>query len=279
VSDIGIRLDGLLLGLVMAAGAIVFAVIAAVAALRTLMTKPASKRSWKVAARSSGLAIIHAAGLVILVFYLEEYGAPMVGPDWLDWLAVPWLGLIVLGLILLVLSRQRTAARAHPEPAPHWRDMKPADLDGVVRVARLAFPDHFEDRASFAERLELYPRGCFTLEIAGEVAGYLIAYPWKAGSAPPLNSLIHALPPDADVLYLHDLALHPDARGGGLTSAIVERLAEQARDDGWSKIALVAVNHAAGFWSKMGFVAVDDPAMAEKLESYGGDAAYMTRPL
>jgi GNAT superfamily N-acetyltransferase len=158
-----------------------------------------------------------------------------------------------------------------------------ADLDGVVGVARIAFPDHFEDRSCFAERLELYPAGCFALEITGEITGavegYLIAYPWTAGSAPPLNSLIGTLPQHADVIYLHDLALHPRARGKGLTATIVERLAAQSQADGWAAIALVAVNRAAGFWSRMGFAVVDDPAMASKLASYGADAVYMQRSL
>jgi GNAT superfamily N-acetyltransferase len=279
VSDIGLRLDGLILGLVIAASAIMFAAISAVSALRTLLTKRAARRSWKIATRSLGFAIVYALCLIILVVYLDEHGAPIEGPDWLDWLSVPSLGFAVFGLVMLVRSRTRTVVIASPEQAPHWRNMETADLDGVVGVARVAFPDHFEDRACFAERLDLYPRGCFTLDIAGEVAGYLIAYPWKANSAPPLNSLIHALPPDANVIYLHDLALHPKARSRGLTSVIVERLAAQARGDGWKAIALVAVNRAASFWSKLGFVVFDDRAMVEKLASYGRDAAYMMRSL
>lgn len=162
-------------------------------------------------------------------------------------------------------------------PQAHWRRMEATDLDGVVHVARLAFPDHFEAPACFAERFALYPRGCFTLVADGEVMGYLIAYPWTADSAPPLNSLIHALPKAATILYLHDLALHPDMRGRGLTASVVERLVRQAREDGWDTIALVAVNQAAGFWERMGFAVVSEPALASKLASYGADAAYMTR--
>ena len=161
-----------------------------------------------------------------------------------------------------------------------WRPMLAGDLDGVVRVARLSFPDHFEDRACFAERFALYPQGCFVLDADdGQVAGYLIAYPWLQGSAPPLNTTIGSLPAGADVLYLHDLALHPDARGQGATAAIVERLADQARRDNWPRIALVAVNDATAFWQRMGFGIVEDPALAAKLASYGTDARYMIRAL
>jgi hypothetical protein len=107
VSDIAIRLDGLLLGMCMVAGAVLFAAISAAAALRT-WTKPKAKRSWKIAARSSGLAFINAVGLALLALYLSEYEAPAVGPGWIDWLSLPWLGSILFGLILLVRSRPRT---------------------------------------------------------------------------------------------------------------------------------------------------------------------------
>lgn len=161
-----------------------------------------------------------------------------------------------------------------------WRPMRPTDIDAVVEVARLSFPDHLEDRACFQNRLALYPRGCFVLaESEGAARGYLIAYPWKAESAPPLNTVIEGLPAEPDLIYLHDLALHPEARGGGVTGAIVERLAEQATEDGWPAIALVAVNDAVGFWSRHGFVGQPAEAMAAKLASYGADARYMLRPL
>jgi GNAT superfamily N-acetyltransferase len=155
--------------------------------------------------------------------------------------------------------------------------MRADDLDAVVEVARLSFPDHPEERACFQNRLALYPRGCFVLTDGGPGKGYLIAYPWRADAAPPLNSLIEGLPCDAALIYLHDLALHPDARGGGATGAIVERLAEQAAQDGWPAIALVAVNNAADFWTRHGFETRDPAGMAEKLASYGAGARYMVR--
>jgi predicted N-acetyltransferase YhbS len=162
----------------------------------------------------------------------------------------------------------------------NWRFMTPDDIDGVVAVARLSFPDHFEARECFAERQALAPEGCFVLsDKAGTVMGYLMAYPWKRDSAPPLDSLIGAVPRDAEVIYLHDLAVHPKTRGGGHTRAIVERLAEQARAAGWREIALVAVNAATAFWERHGFVAQNPPGMAGKLASYGDDARYMIRTL
>lgn len=164
--------------------------------------------------------------------------------------------------------------------ALNWHAMTESHLDGVVEVARLSFPDHPEERACFSNRLELHPQGCFVLgDKDGGVLGYMVAYPWTRGSAPALNALIPALPGDADLIYLHDLALHPDARGGGYTRPVVEQLADQARAAGWPALALVAVNDAAAYWGRLGFVEESPPGMVEKLASYGADARYMVRPL
>ncbi len=166
------------------------------------------------------------------------------------------------------------------KPRLSWRPMREADLDRVAEIAVLGFPDHFEGRPVFANRLELYPRGSFVLAVGeGPPLGYLIAYPMRRDTAPPLNTLIAAIPDGAELIYLHDLALHPDVRGGGHTATIVERLADQAETDGWPALALVAVNDAAGFWMKRGFETAASPGMAEKLASYGPDARYMVRPL
>lgn len=154
--------------------------------------------------------------------------------------------------------------------------MTAADLDGVVRVAAIAFPDHFESRACFAERLALCPELCFALEAGGAVAGYLIAYPWLMGQIPPLNSLLGRLPDDRRAIYLHDLALAPEARGGGHSREAVERLVAAARA---RTLTLVAVNESQAFWRSLGFSIDDDPALTSKLASYGPDARYMTRAL
>ena len=161
-----------------------------------------------------------------------------------------------------------------------WRSMTEDDIDGVVTVARQSFPDHFESRACFENRLALSPAMSFVLADADDtVRGYLFAYPWKGQTAPALNTLIEAIPADADRIYLHDLALDPAVRGGGHTRSIVERLVDQVRADGWTMMALVAVNDATAFWQRMGFNAVTSPELSAKLASYGDDARYMVREL
>jgi len=172
------------------------------------------------------------------------------------------------------------AAAEHPLPRLNWRPMTAADLDAVAALALVAFPDHFEGRACFDNRLRLHPSGCFVLaDEAGAVRGYLVAYPWRAGEAPALNTLVEALPADADLVYLHDLALHPRVRGQGWSRPAVERLAADARAAGWPALALVAVNDAAPFWARHGFAVEESPALARKLAGYGPGARYMVRPL
>ncbi|QDH74686.1 GNAT family N-acetyltransferase [Brevundimonas sp. M20] len=158
--------------------------------------------------------------------------------------------------------------------------MTVADLDAVAAIAVIGFPDHFEGRDLFENRLSLNPSGCFVLaDGPGEPKGYMVAYPWRPDSAPALNTLLGGVPSDASVMYLHDLALHPDARGGGYPGVVVEQLAAASKAAGWPAVALVAVNDAAPFWARHGFVVRETPEMAAKLASYGSDARYMVRPL
>lgn len=157
--------------------------------------------------------------------------------------------------------------------------MAAADLAAVVRVAVASFPDHFEGLACFAERLRLCPELCFSLELAGEVEGYLIAYPWPDGEVPPLNSLLGALPADRRAIYLHDLALAPAARGRGHAREALDRLVAAARSSGAQALNLVSVNGSQTFWRGFGFETHDSPVLRAKLASYGADARYMTRQI
>ena len=168
----------------------------------------------------------------------------------------------------------------HPLSGLNWRTMTVADLDAVTAIAAIGFPDHFEGRDCFENRLGLNPSGCFVLAGEGTVpVGYLVAYPWTEHAAPALDTLISAIPDDAAVMYLHDLALALPVRGAGWSRPVVERLAQEARAAGWPALTLVAVNDAAPFWERHGFEVIDPPGMADKLASYGADARYMIRHL
>jgi GNAT superfamily N-acetyltransferase len=156
--------------------------------------------------------------------------------------------------------------------------MAPADLPAVGALAERIHPAYPEDDAVFAERLRLYPAGCHVLARGAGIVAYVVSHPWH-GEPPALNTLLGALPAAPSMLYIHDLALAPEARGTGAASEIVSQLAGHARGIGVPGLSLVAVNGSADFWRRRGFEARHDPALDRKLRSYGGDAQLMTRSL
>jgi GNAT superfamily N-acetyltransferase len=156
--------------------------------------------------------------------------------------------------------------------------MDAADLACVAAVAGEVHTDHPEQDAVAAERLRLFPEGCLVASSGGSVVGYALSHPWRSFALPVLDTLLGALPADADVLYLHDIALLPGARRGGAGRAAVGRLAVVAARHGFARMALTAVSGTAAVWGRLGFVAVPAPDLAAKLATYGAGAAYMLTP-
>lgn len=160
-----------------------------------------------------------------------------------------------------------------------WRPMTATDLPAVLAVAAVVHPGYPEDEAVFAERLGLFPQGCLVLDGPGGPIGYVVAHPWRCAAPPALNSLLGALPSRAGCVYIHDLALLPQARGSGAGGMVVARLSEIAARAGLPRLALVAIDGSSGFWRRQGFREVHAPALAEKLASYDDAARYMERAL
>lgn len=169
-----------------------------------------------------------------------------------------------------------------------WRALAAADLPAVMRIADEIHPTFPESPVVFAERLALFPAGCFLAEDGGGRAlGYAITHPGRLGRPPALDSLFGALPTDADCLHIHDVALLPAARGLGLGRALTERLKQLAAERGLGRLTLVAVYDAARYWRRHGFRDYADgspglsipgqgtPELADKMGGYGDGAAYM----
>lgn len=153
--------------------------------------------------------------------------------------------------------------------------MARADLAAVHALSRRVHPAYPEDREVFAERLLLYPGGCFVCEDGRRHLGYAISHPWLRQSVPALNARLLALPQPGDTYYIHDIALAPEGRGTGHGATIVDLLKRHARENGFGDITLVAVNRSTTFWQRHGFVAQATPALGKKSLSYGHEAAYM----
>lgn len=153
------------------------------------------------------------------------------------------------------------------------------DMAAVEAIAAKVHPSLFEAPEVLAERQLLYRNGCYLLEIGERPAGYVLSHPWRAGTLPPLNAMLGALPEAADTYYLHDLALMPVARRVGAASQIVNALTKHAQARGFATMTLVAVNGSRGFWERHGFAVQEAPALAEKLQSYEPEARLMVKRL
>ncbi len=160
-----------------------------------------------------------------------------------------------------------------------WRAMTAYDLPAVATIATKVHPGFFEEPAIFAERQSLYRNGAYLLEIGERPAGYVLSHPWRYGALPKLNSLLEAIPADADTYYIHDLALLPVARRIGAASYIIEALTKHARAQDFATMSLVAVNASQGFWEKHGFVVESAPELSRKLRSYEAAARLMVKRL
>jgi GNAT superfamily N-acetyltransferase len=156
--------------------------------------------------------------------------------------------------------------------------MQPDDLDAVVSIAAAVHPSYPERREVLAEKHALAEAGAFLLEVAGKPAGYALTHPARRFEPPALDTLLGSLPATADVWYIHDVALLPSARGHGAAARVTALIGREARRGGFERLALVAVNGSAPFWSRQGFGRVDHAGLASKLASYGEGAAYMERP-
>jgi ribosomal protein S18 acetylase RimI-like enzyme len=162
---------------------------------------------------------------------------------------------------------------------PYWRPARISDLGAIVAIAARIHPDLPERAEVFAEKMQLYPDGCRVLVADDTIAGYGLTHPWKLHQIPPLDRLLERLPQDADCLYVHDVAVLPEFRGG-VAREYVGGIAQLARASGIMALALVSVYATRPLWQHLGFGPVTaDAALRAKLASYGEGATYMRHDL
>ena len=160
---------------------------------------------------------------------------------------------------------------------PHWRPARTSDLPAISAVAARLHPGLPERPEVLMEKVQLYPAGCRVLVADDAIAGYGLAHPWSQHQIPPLDRFLERLPGVADCLYVHDVAVLPDRRGGAARDYIAA-VAELARASGIATLALVSVYTTRPMWERLGFRPVTaDAELAAKLASYGPDATYMLR--
>jgi ribosomal protein S18 acetylase RimI-like enzyme len=161
----------------------------------------------------------------------------------------------------------------------HWRLARASDLPAISAIAARIHPDLPERPEVFAEKMQLYPDGCRVLAADDEIVGYGLAHPWKLHRIPPLDGFLEQLPGEPDCLYVHDVAVLPDFRGG-VARNYVAAIEHLARASEIATLALVSVYATRPLWERLGFRPVTaNTELRAKLASYGDNATYMLRDL
>lgn len=152
------------------------------------------------------------------------------------------------------------------------RAIEEGDWPQIMQLQRQAYHAVTPEReAVLRSKQRLGPRSCWVAIRRQQVVGYCLAHPWHAGPPPGLDKEYEPVV-DASLLYVHDVVVAPQARGLGVAAAFLQRASEQARRHRLPRLALVAVQDAAGFWRRHRFEPGGhrpDPAI------YGPDALYL----
>lgn len=165
------------------------------------------------------------------------------------------------------------------------RAMRADDLDAVLAIQLACYGAGFvEDGALIARRLAAAPHTGWVVEHRGQgqsqVRAYLAGYPSVVGKLTPLHGEFEVAA-TADSLYLHDLAVHPDAAGLGLGPRLVRHAWAHAARAGWRHSTLVSVQSSVGFWERQGYAPARPAGAGQqaRLATYPGDSVYMLRRL
>lgn len=159
----------------------------------------------------------------------------------------------------------------------HLRALAVSDVAAVLRIQALCYgADYVEGEAVFTRRLQLAHQCSWAAEQGGRLVAYLAAYWSQPGKITPLQGDFVAAP-QANVLYLHDMAVDPAQAGQGIAARLLAAAQAQAQARGVQRAALVAVQGAASYWQRRGFVPSQprDTLQKTHLGSYGDDALYM----
>lgn len=160
-----------------------------------------------------------------------------------------------------------------------WMPLEAGDIETVAAIASCVHPALPERTAVLAEKNRLFPAGCRKLLVGGRMLGYGLAHPWTIADPPALDAYLRVLPPLPDCLFIHDVAVLPQARGQGAAAAFLVHVESVAKDRRLPALALVAAYGTARLWARFGFAAIGGETLAAKLAAYGPEARYLGRPV
>ncbi|MDR7332046.1 GNAT family N-acetyltransferase [Roseateles asaccharophilus] len=165
----------------------------------------------------------------------------------------------------------------------HLHAMTPADLDAVLALQQRCYGVGFlERREAFAAKLAVTDGlDCCWMARGddGQTLAYAVSLPVCEATLPALDAPHCERPLSPTLLYLHDMAVAPEARSLGLATRLLARLADSVRALGLERMGLVAVQGSVPYWQRQGFA---EPAsltapLRAKLASFGADARFLTQ--
>ena len=138
-----------------------------------------------------------------------------------------------------------------------FRSLSSSDIHAIHALEVATYePSLHVSEASFLRLIALYPAGAIGGFDEDGLCGYAFGVPLRAGTVLDLVDPLDAVPDDADVFYVHDVAVAARCRGRGVGRALAERLLAQARAQRFTRAELVSVQGSARFWERFGFRAI-----------------------
>ncbi len=163
-------------------------------------------------------------------------------------------------------------------PVLSWCEVSPDHLTVIDAIGQ-AIHTLYERAEILAEKIALCPEGCGVLASGGRIVGYGISHPWRVGEVPALDTFLDALPAEPDCMFIHDVAIQPEARRQGAMQRFVAQVSRVARDRALARLALVSVYGTVPFWERCGFRVAALPQPATSFAGYGNTARYMVSEL
>lgn len=160
-----------------------------------------------------------------------------------------------------------------------WLPLSPSDFQDVDRIAQAIHVDIYERTEVLFDKVSFFPQGCRKFAREGEILGYAIAHPWFINEIPQIDEFLPKRGEAPDCLFLHDVAVLPEARGSNAAGEFLALLRPLARARGLRFLACVSVYGTDRLWSRFGFTVISRPEIDAKLASYGATAKYMVAPI
>ena len=161
------------------------------------------------------------------------------------------------------------------------RALERSDLEAALAMQNASYPAFLcEDPEAFASRMTVPGSLCLAAMRSDRLVAYLIAHASITRAPFPVGHVLGADDAGHDVLFIHDLCVSAAGRGTNLGQRIIDHAFDLAAQAGLPRAELIAVEGAASYWSRLGFVEeACSPVLAAKIASYGADARWMARDI